>query len=90
MDGQIDAVLVGTGEGLLEVAQGSTWTLGAFRTKLYGNVDLRAKGFRADVASKRCDVATEGPQGTSRLMVPSVDVLGGLLYVAPCYGPARK
>jgi eukaryotic-like serine/threonine-protein kinase len=90
MDGQIDAVLVGTGEGLLEVAQGSTWTLGAVRTKLYGNVDLRAKGFRADVASKRCDVATEGPQGTSRLMVPSVDVLGGLLYVAPCYAPARK
>jgi len=89
MDAQIDATLSGTGDGLLELVPGSTLLLGAGRTKLFGSVDTREKGFRVDVSSKRCDVASEGPQGTSRLVVPSVDVMNGLLYVAPCYGKTK-
>lgn len=89
MDAQIDAVLVGTGDGLLTVAQGSTWTLGTMRSKLYGAIDLRAKGFRVDVSSKRCDVASEGVQGTSHLVVPSVEVVQGTIYLAPCYTKAK-
>lgn len=89
MDAQLDAILTGTGDGLLEIATGSTLLLGPGRTKLFGNVDTRTKGFRIDVASKRCDVAAEGPQGTSRLFVPSIDVGGGLLYVAPCYAKSK-
>lgn len=90
MDAELDAQLVGQGDGALEVAQGSSVSLGPVRTKLVGGVDYRGNGFRVDVSSKRCDVPTEGPQGTSRLVLPAVDMAQGTLYVAPCFGKVGK
>ncbi len=90
MDAELEAQLVGQGDGLVEVAPGSSLALGPVRTKLVGAIDARAKGFRVDVSSKRCDVASEGPQGTSRLVLPAIDMGQGSMYVAPCFGRVGK
>jgi hypothetical protein len=89
MDGDIDALLVGKGTGVVDVAQGSSWALGAFRARLYGSVDAQKAGVTIDVAAKRCDNANEGPQGTSRLLLSTLDVPNGTVYVAPCLGRAK-
>lgn len=89
MDGDIDAALVGKGTGVVDVAQGSTWALGSFRARLYGSIDARQDGVTIDVAAKRCDAASEGPQGTSRLLLSTLDVPNGSVYVAPCLGRAK-
>lgn len=89
LDAELTAVLAGAGAGVLDVTQG-TLSLGPSRGKVTGTVDTRGKGVRVELASKRCDVATEGPGGTTRLALTSVDASGGSLFFAPCLVAPKK
>ncbi|HRG98521.1 MAG TPA: hypothetical protein PLR99_19855, partial [Polyangiaceae bacterium] len=93
LDAELTAVLGapggGAGEGVLDVTQG-TLLLGQARTKLAGTIDARGKGVRLELTSKRCDVPTEGPGGTTRLALTSLDVGSGSLFFAPCLAAPKK
>ncbi|MBL0198202.1 MAG: serine/threonine protein kinase [Myxococcales bacterium] len=89
LDAELTAALGRAGEGVLDVTQGSL-LLGPTRGKATGAIDSRGKGVRVEITSKRCDVASEGPGGTTRLALSSADVTGGSLFFAPCIVAPKK
>ncbi len=84
MDALLDLTLAAEGDAPLAATQASSLTLGVVKTKVSGSIDGSGKGFLVDLSSRRCDLPSENPQGTSRLYAPSAELSQAFVFLAPC------